>query len=165
MLHVTCCGSARCLRFRMCSCPRCVRRSLTTLGCSASTRWSRCRTWRRLWGTSLRRVGCLRAPLLPGQRPSSSQNSSSTSLLRAGSGSAGTATASLVGNPDSGVDSAKGTDPKTGFVPSGGEVKTDHKGTDPKTGFVPSGGESKNRPACSLGAARLKPTMVLSMHR
>ena len=52
--------------------------------------------------------------------------------------------ASLVGNLDSGVDSAKGTDPKTGFVLSGGEVKTDHKGGDPKTGlFVPSGGEVK----------------------
>ena len=44
-----------------------------------------------------------------------------------------------------GVVEDKGTDPKTGlsFVPSGGEVKTDHKGTDPKTGFVPSGGEVK----------------------
>ena len=56
-----------------------------------------------------------------GQRPSSSQSSSSTSLSRAGSGSAGTAMASI-GYVDSGVDSAKGTDPKTGFVPSGGEV-------------------------------------------
>ena len=26
---------------------------------------------------------------------------------------------------------------------AGGEVKTDHMGTDPKTGFVPSGGEVK----------------------
>ena len=44
-----------------------------------------------------------------------------------------------------GVVEGKGTDPRTGlsFVPSGGEVKTDHKGTDPKTGFVPSGGEVK----------------------
>ena len=82
-----------------------------------------------------------------GQRPSSSPNSTSTSLSRAGSASAGTAMASLVGNVDSGVDSTKGTDPKTGlspFVPSGGEVKTDHKGGDPRTGlFVPSGGEVK----------------------
>ena len=77
-----------------------------------------------------------------GQRPSSTQHSSSTSLSRAGSGSAGTASASI-GYVDSGVDWGKGTDPKTGFVPSGGEVKTDHKGTDPKTGFVPSGGEVK----------------------
>ena len=77
-----------------------------------------------------------------GQRPSSTQHSSSTSLSRAGSGSAATATASI-GYVDSGDDWAKGTDPKTGFVPSGGEVKTDHKGTDPKTGFVPSGGEVK----------------------
>ena len=45
----------------------------------------------------------------------------------------------------SGVVECKGTDPRTGlsFVPSGGEVKTDHRGTDPKTGFVPSGGEVK----------------------
>ena len=35
--HVTSCGSARCLRFRLSSCPHCVRRSSTTHGCSAST--------------------------------------------------------------------------------------------------------------------------------
>ena len=42
-------------------------------------------------------------------------------------------------------DVEKGGDPRTGqFVPSGGEVKTDHRGGDPRTGlFVPSGGEVK----------------------
>ena len=126
----------------MCSGPHCVRRSSTTHGCSASTRWSRCRIWRRLWGARLRRVGCLRAPLLP----VSALLLHKTRLRRL------CCARVLVpqvprwrqlGMWDSGVDSAKGTDPKTGFVPSGGEVKTDHKGTDPKTGFVPSGGEVK----------------------
>ena len=81
-----------------------------------------------------------------GQRSFSSPNSTSTSLSRAGSASAGTTMASLVGRVDSSVGSTK-ADPKTGlslFVPSGGEVKTDHKGGDPRTGlFVPSGGEVK----------------------
>ena len=63
VLHVTSCGSARCLRFRLSSCPRCVRRSSTTHGCSASTQWSLCTTLRSMWGARSRLVVRLRAPL------------------------------------------------------------------------------------------------------
>ena len=70
--------------------------------------------------------------------------------------------ASLVGDvgtdPKTGysaVGSTKGTVPKTGFslfVPSGGEVKTDHKGGDPRTDhFVSSGGEVKTDPFVPSG--------------
>ena len=108
-----------------------------------------------------------------GQPTTSSLHLASTSLSGTSSASAGTTTASLVGDVGtdpktgySGLGSTKGTDPKTGlssvgmhvdveggdprtdhFVPSGGDVKTDHfvpSGGDVKTDhFVPSGGDVK----------------------
>ena len=76
-------------------------------------------------------------------QPSSSSCKSSTAIL---SESSGTSPGGLVGSVLE-VGSTMGTDPRTGiapFVPSGGEVKTDHTGGDPRTDLhVPSGGEVK----------------------